>query len=104
MMVYGDSEISLPAPYVALTVNAVDQYSSNVPTTVYIDGNPCNTGTWYFVSPGTHTVGVDDLVYNPSWDMDWMFNYFDTGSGGNPTTVDFSSGPMTITAYYIWPW
>ncbi len=88
----------------AVTVDAVDQYSSWVDTSVYIDGNYAGqAGDVFYLSEGIHTIAVDDLVYNAAYDMEWCFSYFDAGSGGNPTTVNVNSG-MGITAYYILPW
>lgn len=87
-----------------LTVQSIDDGTGwSVPTNVYIDGNCVGQidGSGAFsVSPGVHTVGVDDNIPIPGYpDMYWFFNYFDTGTGGNPTTIDVTND-MTITAHY----
>jgi len=94
--------------YHTVTVQSVDDGTNwVVPTNVYVGGNYVGSisdgnGASFSVQYGSQvTVGVDDPVPIPGYyDMYWFFQYFDGGSGGNPTTVTIT-WDTTITAHYL---
>jgi hypothetical protein len=72
MSVFGDSSIHLSSPSppssYQLSVCAFDsQYWFGLNPNVWVDGNWVGTApVSFYVSPGDHTVTVDDTVYNPN--------------------------------------
>jgi hypothetical protein len=94
--------------YYTVTVYSIDDGTGwPVPTNVYLDSGWIGyidygqTSVTFSVMYGTQVnVGVDDNIPIPGYDgMYWFFEYFDAGSGGNPTTFTVI-GDMTITAHY----
>ena len=98
------TSVAVPANY-TMTVQSVDDGTSwPVPTDVYLDDEwvgeiyDCE-GVSFSVSSGDHTIEVADMVWTGYPDLYWWFSYFDTGTGGNPTTISVSSN-LTVTAHY----
>jgi hypothetical protein len=96
---------AIDACLVTVNAYAYDSYSNQyvVYPNVYIDGSPVGTAWSSFaVSPGQHSISVDDPHYAAqgwAWDVS-----FDAGTGGNPTTLTVSSD-MTVTASFAnWQW
>jgi hypothetical protein len=80
-----------------LTVNAYDNFGSQVTTTISIDGSAVGaTGGTFSVSPGDHTLQVSA----PNGYTFYNFTYNSNTNPANPATIPVTS-TMTVTANYI---
>jgi hypothetical protein len=74
-----------PPPYYWLSVYAIDQQSYELNPGVSIDDQYYGTApASFYLSAGTHTVAVDNMVYNEIYGMWEAFYYFDGYGYDNP--------------------